>query len=505
MNIKDNKNIYDPGYSLGIISAQSITQPLTQDSLSFFHKTGAKNETIENIKKFQELTQAINNNDTSICDVIIEKKKNTKEIYSMLVYKRFWDLIEKIKKIDTKEYKNYWINNNLKKYYSNILEITIYKQYQYIYMNLNSIKNIIIKHLNVMLNDAFLIINSPEHISKILILYNNNIIDGVSFKNIKICGIDNIIDIINIEEDHDSINVKTKGSNLNLILSNKNVDKIKSTSNNIKDVYDTLGIESARKILLKELSNILNINHALILVDCMTILGDILSVNSKGYSKIDKGFLSNISYENSIKTLKRNIPFGVHEHIDNINKKMIIGKMPNVGTGCFSLCKKLYINIFYINKNDEIYININNNSIIIKKNIFIIIDVRNFKKDIKKITYSSYKVNSNLNVMINKIIFTILKVSINKNMDIDFVEDNCLKIIIKDLDSLKYLSYEIIQGNNIFEVSTEGDLLLDKIIIPDYKYKLNIKNLKYKEDNNIKLTFKSKNKLSSKIIIDYTI
>lgn len=67
-------NINNPGYSLGIITAQSITQPLTQTTLSFFHKTGSKNEMVENIKKFKEITQNVNNNDIFISNIKFNKK-----------------------------------------------------------------------------------------------------------------------------------------------------------------------------------------------------------------------------------------------------------------------------------------------------------------------------------------------------------------------------------------------------------------------------------------------
>lgn len=506
----NNIKIHDPGNPIGIISAQSITQPLTQDTLSSFHKTGSKNQMTENIEKFKELTHDNVNNNTSMCNIILNKKISNKNIYCMLVYKRFSDFVKNMVVYDKKHLKEYWLKRNINDY-DNVLEINIHKKYQYKYKCLNNIIITLKKYLEEKINDTYLIINSPEHMSKILIFYNNLniIIDEIKFKNISFCGIKNIIDIIKIEENNNKKTVTTIGSNLKLVLSNKYVDKINTKSNNINDVYNTLGIESARYVLLKLLKDVLNVSaieHILILVDCMTVLGKITTINSRGFSAIDKGFLSNLSYENSIKTLKKNIAFGIHEDINNISKNLIVGRKPNIGTNIIKIYKKININVIYFNKSDEKYIDTSyNNKIIIKKNASVILhDTNNI---IKKISNSIYIFNGIFNININKILFTILKVNINRNIFIDLYDKNCLKIIINDINYIKDLKYEIIQGNNIFEIIVEnaenGYVLFHGFITSkQYKNNLNI-NQNTKNKNNIKISIKPTNQIYSKIVIGY--
>jgi DNA-directed RNA polymerase beta' subunit len=118
-NIKEK---YEPGYPLGIITAQSITQPLTQDTLSSFHKTGSLNYMIENVNRFKELTQNINNNYTSICDITLTKNLNYMDIYLMFVYKNLSSFIKNIIIFDTKKYKKYWFKKlNIKDNYNKII------------------------------------------------------------------------------------------------------------------------------------------------------------------------------------------------------------------------------------------------------------------------------------------------------------------------------------------------------------------------------------------------
>lgn len=103
----------------------------------------------------------------------------------------------------------------------------------------------------------------------------------------------------------------------------------------------------------------------------MTVLGNILPVNSKGVHMLDKSFLSKISYENSIRILKRRVPLGIYENIDNITKKLIVGSKPNVGTGTFKILKKQILNITYFNIEDEEKIEIcyKNNTIKLNNNV----------------------------------------------------------------------------------------------------------------------------------------
>ncbi len=279
------------------------------------------------------------------------------------------------------------------------------------------------------------------------------------------------------------------------------VDKKQSISNNITDVYNTLGIESARNILLKELCYLGEKKHITILVDCMTVLGKIIPVNSKGVNMIDKSFLSNISYENSLRVLKKQIPFGVQDKIDNINKSLIIGKKPKVGTAIFSILKKPVITIYCNNKNKikinclkkTIEINDTNSKIYLNTNI-----------NIKKIKSNVYKIDYKYDIIFHKQVITILEINIEKNIEYYFNNNN-LTLKFHKKDDLKKIFYNIIQGNNIFEVEIEDNnlCLLDKFFIYKYKNKVDLEN--FIINNGIKINIKPTNILNSLIKINHSI
>ena len=72
--------------------------------------------------------------------------------------------------------------------------------------------------------------------------------------------------------------IETSGSYLSKIFTVQMVDKRRLISNNIWDVYYTLGIEAARKALLEEIKSVLNFfniylnaKNIMILIDTMTV------------------------------------------------------------------------------------------------------------------------------------------------------------------------------------------------------------------------------------------
>lgn len=134
----------EPGYSLGINIAQSITKPLAQDSLSSFHDDDTKNRTNKTIDRFKDLTENItNNNDNygnSKCEVILKKENNyieDRELYNIFVYKEFHYFIKEMKIFNKKKYNEIWLEDN--NVLDNIIEITIDKEKQYKFMTLRNV------------------------------------------------------------------------------------------------------------------------------------------------------------------------------------------------------------------------------------------------------------------------------------------------------------------------------------------------------------------------------
>ena len=493
---------YDPGFALGIVTAQSLTQPLTQNTLSSFHNSGTKTETVENLYKFKNLTQFFNDNDKSSCNIILINNLSNIEIYSIFVCKYFSYFIENIEIYNSINYKKKWLSKIDNKHFTKVIEININKNKQYKFISLYDLVKILKKYIYTKYYGSSFITSSYENLSKIIIYCDDNLYDNINWNNIKITGIENIIDI-KIKRKDNSINVITKGSNLNLILSCNNVDKQNTISNNIKDVYMNLGIETARNVLLNELNPFCEKKYIELLVDCMTVLGTLLPVNSKGVNTINKSFLSNISYENSMKILKKQIPFGIHDKVDDITKKLILGRKPNIGTNSFRLFRKPIINITYFNIFDKDKIKINYNNKTIKINKISIIIYQNTYNKLKKINQCLYKIKEDkYNIIVNKNLFTTLKITINKYISFYSKSKNII-LKINNFDHIKDIFYERIQGKGIFEIEVKNDniLLLDRFIINNNINKFNIKRINNKINTEVIISIKPLNTTNSTIKI----
>ena len=345
-----NQTDYEPGTALGIISAQAIAQPLTQNTLSSFHTSGNKNNTIGNIKKFKQLTQNINDNSKTSCFIKIHKYLTEKQINSELVYKSLSDILETIKVYKSENYTNRYINTNdvLLDQHKYVTVLKIYKKYQYNYMNLLDIHNKIKRYLDFKYPNNFNIFVTPEHNSEILVYSQDDIRDHINLEAVHIGGITNILEIEDIKREKSYTSIITVGSNLKGLLNNKYVDKHSLTSNNVLDNFVTFGIETCKIVLFNDLSKICGNEHASMLTDCITVTGEIVPITSKGVGIISKSFLSNISYEKSINTIKKTVPFGIQEKINNINSFLVVGKRPCIGTNMFTLFKKKRKKIYKI-------------------------------------------------------------------------------------------------------------------------------------------------------------
>ena len=136
----------------------------------------------------------------------------------------------------------------------------------------------------------------------------------------------------------------TVGSNLRDILNLSIIDSTKTISNKIHEVYDILGIEAARNLILHEINGVLeasgiylNQKHLFLLGDIMTNKGFINTIDRHGMNKSDTGPLAKCSFEETDDQLTK---AAIFSHIDTMNSvaaSLIMGQMSKCGTGIVEL------------------------------------------------------------------------------------------------------------------------------------------------------------------------
>lgn len=154
-------------------------------------------------------------------------------------------------------------------------------------------------------------------------------------EEIILCGIPEVKTIY-FNRDDDNWMVETEGCNFKQILGHPSVDKIRTFSNNMWDIYRTLGVEAARQFLIEEFMNIMSgINkcHVQLIVDRMTFTGSISSISRYTMRHEGTGPLGRVSFEETFDNLLKAGVYGQEDSITGVSASIICGNISKIGTG----------------------------------------------------------------------------------------------------------------------------------------------------------------------------
>ena len=203
------------------------------------------------------------------------------------------------------------------------------------------------------------IINGIQDQSDILSVIksiNEDIINNISIKGIK-----NITDIIIGEETFTKINdekseihdkknytlenTKKKylisdGNNLVDIMNSPYVDYINTHSNDIIEMFNVLGIEAGRQVLIDEMVSVvdhageyINLRHIELLCDVMTSKGILTSINRQGIKRGDVGPLAKCAFEDTTDQLIKAGIFSEKDNLKGVSSNIMMGQKIKSGTG----------------------------------------------------------------------------------------------------------------------------------------------------------------------------
>jgi DNA-directed RNA polymerase beta' subunit len=139
----------------------------------------------------------------------------------------------------------------------------------------------------------------------------------------------------------------TDGSNLLYILTNSKVDATRSITNDIVEIYEHLGIEAAREALTREIIAVLgdglsvDYHHLSLLVDTMTMKGNLLSIDRHGINRSDIGPIAKCSFEETSDMLMKAGVFAEYDKINGVSANIMLGQIPPCGTGDSDIVMKL--------------------------------------------------------------------------------------------------------------------------------------------------------------------
>jgi DNA-directed RNA polymerase II subunit RPB1 len=132
--------------------------------------------------------------------------------------------------------------------------------------------------------------------------------------------------------------ITTHGTNLTGILGFPGVDGARTVSNNVHEIYNSLGIEAARACIVNEINECLadvtvNYRHIALLADVMTYKGTLLSIDRHGINRSDIGPLAKCSFEETSDMLIKAGMFAEYDPVNGVSANIMLGQIPPCGTG----------------------------------------------------------------------------------------------------------------------------------------------------------------------------
>lgn len=157
--------------------------------------------------------------------------------------------------------------------------------------------------------------------------------------------------------------LETDGSNLAEVMNFIEVDHTSTTSNDLVEMFQVLGIEGARSSLFNELRNVLsfdgayvNYRHIACLADCMTFGGYLMAVSRHGINKGESGPMLRASFEETVEVFMNSAIFSHYDVFNGVTENVMLGQLGRLGTGIVDLLldhSKLDKAIDVITNNDD--------------------------------------------------------------------------------------------------------------------------------------------------------
>ena len=129
------------------------------------------------------------------------------------------------------------------------------------------------------------------------------------------------------------------GTNFQAVMSHPMVDGMKLVSSHVHDIFENLGIEATRAVLLNEIIALfeaagadVNFRHPGLLCDVMTRGGKLMSADRYGINKNDIGPLAKASFEETEKILLRAAVFGEVDPVTGVSANIMTGQVIRGGT-----------------------------------------------------------------------------------------------------------------------------------------------------------------------------
>lgn len=162
-------------------------------------------------------------------------------------------------------------------------------------------------------------------------------------KEIYVSGVKGIKQVLPLRR-HEEFIIVTAGSNLKKIFEIDFVDAERTTTNDIFEISNVLGIEAARQAIINELLKVIDtqglsidIRHIMLVADTMCSSGEIKGITRYGVVGEKASVLARASFETPIKHIMNAALVGERDPLNSVVENVMINQPIPVGTGVIGL------------------------------------------------------------------------------------------------------------------------------------------------------------------------
>jgi DNA-directed RNA polymerase subunit A" len=325
---------YEPGEAIGVVAAQSISEPATQMTMRTYHLAGASEIKVTlGLPRLVEIFDARRSPKTPIMTIYLHKKYNTME--------KAYEVAAEVQETQLNDITTEPAVDILNMRIEIPLDFKEIKQRKVKVSETINILKTLFKDLDIKVTkDAIMIKTKGDITIKQLQKLKSRILKA------HIKGVKGVSEVRVLKQEDEWV-INTLGSNLPKVLDIPGVDAKRVVSNNIHEIYKTFGIEATRQAIVDFASSTMkdggldvDVRHIMLVADIMTADGKIKAIGRYGVAGSKGSVLARANFEETIKHLTKAAIKAEVDHLDSIIENVIINKVVPVGTGMFKLVFK---------------------------------------------------------------------------------------------------------------------------------------------------------------------
>ena len=332
--VKDlySRSSYDPEEPVGVVAAQSLSEPATQMTMRTYHFAGTAGIQVTlGLPRMLEIFDARKEPRTPTMTVCMEKDHQNVDSVKKIA--------ENIREVKAKDV---------------ILSTTTDLTEVQIRCKLDHKKLIALELAPEKVAKSIKIRNTDSKIEGDCLVVSPKKVDLKNLHKLKysvleshVKGIRGISQVVVTKEEDEWV-INTLGSNLKKVYDIEGVDFTRTISNNIFEVLDVLGIEAARSVIINQAKYTMeeqglgvDVRYIMLLSDLMTVEGNIRAIGRYGISGQKSSVLVRASFEETKKHLTAAAIKGEKDNLRGTIENIMMNQVAPIGTGAFTLVGRL--------------------------------------------------------------------------------------------------------------------------------------------------------------------